>query len=250
LLEISSLVQHGYCVARHVCRKRPDLFGDDLPTDAPWDPVRRTARTGHSEPLNERSREPASATVDGRKLHRSAIRRIWSSLLDPRDWASWVYVPLMIPILVLLPWVATEYQRSHRIYQIAKSLSQGSRDLEQMSRLLDRHVVPWKGEAPEEVRKINEPELTGFEILQDMRILDLRNWTPMAEGSSDAESFVYGYRRLKVFKKPDQAGSTPFRMLLISTSPLAQVRFPPLISCLNRMRLPCQLPWSVSPLCR
>src|SRR5262249_55454497 len=33
-LEISGLVQHGYCVAREVCRSRPDLFGEGLPKDS------------------------------------------------------------------------------------------------------------------------------------------------------------------------------------------------------------------------
>ena len=38
-LEISSLVRHGYCVGRKACRARPDLFGAELPDDAPWDPI-------------------------------------------------------------------------------------------------------------------------------------------------------------------------------------------------------------------
>ncbi len=39
LLEISSLVRHGYCVGRKVCQTRPDLFGVDLPVNIPWDPI-------------------------------------------------------------------------------------------------------------------------------------------------------------------------------------------------------------------
>src|SRR5262249_54130726 len=37
--EIRSLVEHGYCVARHACRSRPDLFGDRIPSGPPWDPL-------------------------------------------------------------------------------------------------------------------------------------------------------------------------------------------------------------------
>jgi predicted acylesterase/phospholipase RssA len=228
-LEISSLVQHGYCVGRKACRARPELFGDSLPSDPPWDPVSRSAsRAVPPEPLNGRSREPAAATVEARRLQVSAVRRIWSTLLDPRDWVSWIYVPLLIPILVLLPWVATRYYRhTHRVNQIVQSLSQGSRDLEQMSRLLEAPVTPWKGDTPEEVNSIDEPDLTGFELLQDMRILDLRNWNPAAEGKSDAASLVYTYRRLKVFKKPETATHTPYRMLLLASSPQTQARIPP-----------------------
>src|SRR5262249_54944390 len=38
-LEISSLIRHGYCVGRKACKARPDVFGADLPTSAPWDPI-------------------------------------------------------------------------------------------------------------------------------------------------------------------------------------------------------------------
>jgi hypothetical protein len=32
-------------------------------------------------------------------LQASAIRRIWGTLLDWRDWTSYVYVPIIVPIL-------------------------------------------------------------------------------------------------------------------------------------------------------
>jgi hypothetical protein len=149
-------------------------------------------------------------------------------LLDYRDWVSYIYVPLLIPILVLLPYVVFKsYQHSRRMGQLVDSLSQGSRDLEQMSRLLDSPMPPFTGETPEEVRTLDEPDLTGFKVLQDMRILDLRNWNPADLGKTDASSMIYAYRRLKVFKNPENAGQNTFRIHLLPTSPLAQVRFPP-----------------------
>ena len=106
-LEISSLVRHGYCVGRKACRTRPDLFGPDLAGDVPGipfpghaPPPSRWVPTARCGPLAE----PA-ATVDARTLQASAIRRIWSTLLDRRDWTSYVYVPLLVPILVLLPYL-------------------------------------------------------------------------------------------------------------------------------------------------
>src|SRR5262245_37229654 len=39
LLEISCLIRHGYCIGRKACRSRADLFGAELPTNPPWDPV-------------------------------------------------------------------------------------------------------------------------------------------------------------------------------------------------------------------
>jgi hypothetical protein len=166
--------------------------------------------------------------VDARTLQASALRRIWSTLWDFRDWISYLYVPILVPILVLLPYVTFKvYHRYHRINQIVESLAQSSRDLEQMSRLLDGPVTPWTGETPEEVRTLDEPDLTGFEVLQDMRIIDLRNWNPAVSGKSDPSSLLYVYHRMKVFKKPENAGNNNFRFRLLPTSPLAQVRFPP-----------------------
>jgi predicted acylesterase/phospholipase RssA len=239
MLEISSLVRHGYCVGRKACRARPDLFGAELPGNAPWDPVPGAhgaepavpvaARPTPLSLLRKRVRgKPAPAAVDARTLQASALRRIWSTLLDYRDWVSYLYVPILVPILVLLPYVVVKsYQRSHRINQIVQSLSQSSRDLEHMSRLLDGPITPWTGDTPEEVPSFDEPDLSGFEVLQDMRILDLRNWNPAASGKSDPSSMIYGYRRLKVFKKPEKAGNNYFRIPLLPTSPLTQVRFPP-----------------------
>jgi hypothetical protein len=137
-------------------------------------------------------------------------------------------VPILVPILVLLPYVVVKaYQRSHRINQIVESLAQSSHDLEQMSRLLDGPLTSFRGDPAEEVRTLDEPDLTGFAVLQDMRILDLRNWNPAASGKSNPSSVIYGYRRLKVFKKPEHGGTNHFRLPLLLTSPLAQFRFPP-----------------------
>ena len=115
-------------------------------------------------------------------------------MLDYRDWISYVYVPIIIPILVLLPYVVIRsYERSHRLSQLIESLSQGSRDLEVMTRLLDAPVKPFVGVPAEEERRLEDPRFVGFEVLQDSRILDLRSWNP--EESADPNSGVYGYRR-------------------------------------------------------
>ena len=76
-LEISSLVRHGYCVGRKACRARPDLFGADLPANAPWDPIpgpRGAASAAAAVTRHDRgpSREPAAATVEARTLQASA----------------------------------------------------------------------------------------------------------------------------------------------------------------------------------
>lgn len=228
-VEISSLIRHGYCVARKTCRAHPEVFGKDLPSGPPWDPTpepRGAAATSAEAPTVFRSRrEPTAVTRDARALHNSAVRRIWSRLLDYRDWASHVYVPILIPILVLLPYfVVKSYQRSHRLNQIVESLAQGSRDVEQMARLLEGPVPPFVGERAEELPRDAKPDPKGFLILQDLRMIDLRRWKPGA-GSSD-DSQVYGYRRLKVRKEADNATNNAFRVGVLALSADTQVRFP------------------------
>ena len=166
-LEISSLVRHGYCVGRKVCRAHPDLFGAELPVGPPWDPIPGPRATAPPAAVALPGRgplaEPVAATVEARALQDSALRRIWSTLLDRRDWTSYVYVPLLVPILVLVPYlVVKSHQRSQRINHLVESLSQGSRDLGQMSRLLEGRQQPWVGEPAEEVSRFDETDLPGL----------------------------------------------------------------------------------------
>ena len=231
-LEISSLIQHGYCVGRKACRAKPELFGADLPMNPPWDPI--PARRGADSSVGVAAsptgpgHEPAPVTLEVRELQHSALRRIWSALPDYRDWVAYVYVPILFLILVVLPYlVIKSYQRSHRIGQIVDSLAQGSRDLSEMTALLEGPVKPWTGESAEEVSDHDTPDLKGFTILQDSRIVDLRGWRPAAAGGEEPDSLVYGYRRLKVFKQPENSSNHLFRVGLQAISPKTQVRFPP-----------------------
>jgi hypothetical protein len=101
--------------------------------------------------------------------------------------------------------VYKSHQRSQQDNHLIESFSQGSRDLGQMSRLLKGRQEPWIGEPAEEVPSFDETELLGFEILQDSRILDLRGWKPVQSDASDPGSLVFVYRRLKIFKQPENA---------------------------------------------
>jgi hypothetical protein len=230
-LEISSLVRHGYCVARKSCRAQPHLFGDGLPEGAPWDPMAHTIASAPPSaaamPRHRTTSEPVPATVEARALQDSAVRRIWSTLLDHRDWTSYVYVPLLVPILVLLPYfVFKSHQRSQQLNHLVESLSQGSRDLGQMSQLLEGKQETWIGEPAEELPSFPESDYRGFGILQDSRIFDLRRWKPVKSDESDRTSLAFGYRRLKVSKQPEQAGNNIFDVYLAATSPHTAVRFP------------------------
>ncbi|MGE5801152.1 MAG: patatin-like phospholipase family protein [Gemmatimonadota bacterium] len=229
-LEIRSLVQHGYCVARKVCRSRPELFGADLPASAPWDPLpeqQSVPPAPAGAPVPDRPQGAgASVTSDARALQKSAIRRIWSTLLDFRDWTSFLYVPLLVPILVVLPYVSIKFYRHARAMNvIVESLTQSSRDLEQMSRLIQGPVKPWVGVTATAIPEHAVRDNRGFTVLQDLRIIDLRKWKPVAAG--DSQAYVYGYRRLKVLRQKDDTVHHFFTTSVPAVSPNTQVRFPP-----------------------
>jgi hypothetical protein len=148
--------------------------------------------------------------------------------LDYRDWVSYVYVPIIIPILFLLPYfIVKSYERSRQISQIVESLAQGSRDLDEMMTLMDGPVSPFIGEKDiEQLPPDDRLDPTGFKILQDSRIVDLRNWQSGA-ASRNESNYVYGYRRLKVDKLPENTKNNLFRVSVLALSRDTQVRFPP-----------------------
>src|SRR5262249_498974 len=128
---------------------------------------------------------------------------------------------------VLLPYFAVKfYQRSHRLSQLVESLSQGSRDLEVMTGLLEGPMKTWDGVKAEEVGELGDLNFPKYEVLQDSRILDLRNWNPKAAGKTEATSLVYGYRRVKAVKRQANTGNYTLSLDLLATHPQTQVRFP------------------------
>lgn len=237
-LEISCLIRHGYCIGRKACRSRADLFGGELPTNPPWDPVPAVNTTQNAPPdaqLDGTSQDAAPSTTgtnlsaapstnQARMLQRSASRKIWRNLFSVRDWTSYIYVPLLFSVFILLPYLmVTSYLASKSVNRLVESLARSNPDIDILRKLMAGPVKPFKGESSEEVRSIEPPNYKGFSILLDSCILDLRPWNP-----SDSTSLVYGYRHLKVQKSCDNTENETFRMIALTThAEAAQFRFPP-----------------------
>jgi predicted acylesterase/phospholipase RssA len=225
-LEISCLIRHGYCMGRKACRSRPDLFAAELPTTPPWDPIPPAQIPPHEAPGSQSDRmiqDAAPATIQARLLQNSAARKIWGNLFRIRDWTSYFYVPLLVFLLVLLPYfVVRSYVRSQRVNRLFGSMALSSPHIDILSQLMAGPIEPFPGEVSEEVQKLEQPDYKGFTILQDSTILDLRPWIP-----NDRTALVYGSRRLKVLKDRVNAGSDIFRVVALPTHPDAQFRFPP-----------------------
>ena len=225
-LEISCLIRHGYCIGRKACRSRQDLFGAELPTDPPWDPVPTSSIPQNPAPLSQVDgaiQDASATTIQARMLQLSASRKIWSRLFLIRDWTSYIYLPLLFLLLILFPYLLIHsYLTSNRVNRLVESLAQSSPAIEILSQLMAGPIKPFQGEPSEDVQSIEPPNYQGFTILQDSSILDLRPWNP-----SDATSIVYGARSLKLLKDSDRTQNDVFRVVALTTDPEAQFRFPP-----------------------
>jgi len=123
----------------------------------------------------------------------------------------------------LLPYqLVQSYRTSSRVNRLVASLAKDNRDVNILSQLMAGPIRMFKGEPYVEVRGIEPPNYTGFTVLQDSCILDLRPWNP-----SDSTSLVYGSRCLEVLKNSDNTGNDDFRVVALTTHPGAQFRFPP-----------------------
>jgi predicted acylesterase/phospholipase RssA len=195
---------------------------------APLALVRRWARWACLLITAAPARSATETTNESRELQGSAARRIWGSLFDRRDWVTFVYVPILVPMLLLLPYVSYHYYKHMvRLNTLTLSFAQGSPDLKRLGDLLDEGIPkPWTGVKVEESQDISAPDLSGYKVLSDSRITDLRAWKPEGNAKMDP-SRIYIYRRLLVVKSPENTNQHLFRERLILSGDKGEVRFPP-----------------------
>ena len=169
--------------------------------------------------------EPAPETVQSRTLQRSARRRLWSTLFDYRDWISYLYVPLLVPILIVLPYYGVKWHHDAQVaQQLIESVAQGNRDFAVMGKLLNEGpVAPFVGKQPQEVQEMMMPlDYSGFEVISDTRVFDYRSWRIAAVGVADDQSWGYAYRRMRVRKLTPTANE--FVMRSRSQTPAIEAR--------------------------
>lgn len=225
-LEISCLIRHGYCIGRKACRSRPDLFGTELPTDPPWDPVPAATlpqKVTSDSRLDETIQDTSPTTIQARMLQLSATRKIWSNFFKIGDWTSYLYVPAACLLLIFLPYcLVRSHLTANRVNRLVEAVAHGSPDIDILSRLMAGPMKQFPGEPSEEVKRLEPPNYQGFTILRDSSILDLRPWKP-----SDSTALVYSSRCLQVLKNSDGPGNDIFRVIALASHSEAQFRFPP-----------------------
>ncbi len=212
-LEIQALVGHGYCVARKKCRSNPEVFGTDLPSCPPWNPLAPTRQDNNgsqsdtpTSPHQENILESQNPTEDALKIRSSANRRVWSTLFDFGDWPTYVYIPLLILLFVVLPYLAYRtYRQAQTNQMVIDSISRGDPEFRKILELVRNYPDLDFTQAPVENQPDPYPvDLSGFEFLESTRIIDLRRWNPR-------NPELYTFSRTRIRKSEDYQGDNKVR---------------------------------------
>ena len=203
--EISPLVQQGYCVARQTCRSLPPAISDQIAPGSPWDPVQPVKDSDRPTTADLLHRDPV--TTAARALQDSTNRHIFRSLLDLRDWFTWLYIPVLLLLLVGMPWFTYRTYRNAQLYSVlTQTLAQMRGDFGKMLELL-QYGPPTEFTATpfEEVNQLGASlKDTGFNIVVDTRITDLREWLSRSKSPTRR---VYVYRQV-VLRKISKTAKT------------------------------------------
>lgn len=196
--EIDVLAQHGYEVTRKLCRQH-NLLGDlPLPDGPPWAPTGSRETTTQTS-TDSRPAEAGAATKLARRLRESSRRRVWSTLLDWRDWPSYLFLAIALLLFIYLPLQVYQlYRKSQTQSAIIASIANGEPDIHRILELgTSNPMADWVGEEIEEKAERTEVSYEGLEIISHSRIYDLRHWDPDAE-SLDRQGHVYIRDRIEL----------------------------------------------------
>ena len=183
-LEVSALVMHGYEVTRATHRKISDR--SDLPIhEGPlWDPLpgrhtleKAVGATAVARTTTARAAGTCPVAQLADTLRAGGQRRVWSTLLDVRDWPSYVYAVLAAIIFV---WLPIRFWQVHRHVQlltsVINSIAEGDPDIRLVLDLVDGD--PSKDWKPVAVKAVAEAtpasDFQGLDVLSFSRIMDLR----------------------------------------------------------------------------
>lgn len=191
-LEVTALVRHGYEVARATHRHisdRSDIAVHDGPA---WDPLpgahplaaslatwRPGGAAGAEAPADGTSpshgTSPTAAAAA--ELRRGCRRRVWSTLLDPRDWPTWIYAALAAVLFVWLPLrLYAIHRHSELLAGVIDSIAKGDPEIRLVLDLVDGDPSAAWANVP--VTAATESAATtnfqGVDILAFTRIVDLR----------------------------------------------------------------------------
>jgi predicted acylesterase/phospholipase RssA len=197
-LEINSLVQHGYQVARKVYRRVAELEDDELFKAPPWAPV-VDADSASDDSVRTSGCGPSPVTRISRQLRQSGRRRVWSTLFDPRDWTSYLYAAIAFLVLLYLPLqVYKLYDQARTHESVLESIAKGDPDFRRILALVDADPTKdWAGVEVAEKQMATQVDYQGIEVLSHNRIIDARRWYP-EESTIEQQGNIYLHDRVSL----------------------------------------------------
>ena len=208
--EINALVRHGYEVTRKICDQIGLVGEEEAVRGRPWGPCVDNWESTDSEQQKSRGKvlsRASAATHLSRQLRQSSHRKVWSTLLDWRDWPSYVYVAVLLVLFVCVPaYVFRLHRHAEMLTSVINSISQGDPDIKQILDLVEgKTSIDWPVVKVGEISDPVEVDLTGVDVLSQSRIFDLRNFNPIASDDK-GRGFVMFYDRVVLRFNEDYHG--------------------------------------------
>lgn len=201
--EISALIRHGYCVARQSLATHPVLATYSCEA-RPWDPISdREPNEGRPGSTRGRGSKASGTTKEARRLHQSS-ERTFRSILSPRDWVTYMYLPLLALLLGWIPFlIYTSWNQARVTSLLTTAVAEARPDVNTLLTLIMQGPVePWAGMDFVEVEQLDSLFAdNGLDIITDTRIMDLRNiQTAGGRTGEHGPRQVYMYRLVSVRK--------------------------------------------------
>jgi hypothetical protein len=124
---------------------------------------------------------------------------VWSTLLDPRDWTSYLYVAIAFLVLFYVPMkVYSLYHQAQMLEDVLQSIARGDPDFRKILELADVDPTKdWVGEEVTEKLTPTDVDYQGLEVLSHSRIYDLRRWYP-EKSTTERQGHVYIHDRISL----------------------------------------------------
>ena len=220
-LEVNALVGHGYEVARSVHRRMAATTESSVHEGPVWLPLTGNGALQAEVPpegggldgvapaaTGENPTAGVAGTMAGAgtartlgtnprallamALRRSSRRKVWSTLLDFRDWPSWIYLALGIVFFVILPirfWRLHHHERM--LTSVINSIAKGDPDIRLVLDLVENDpLADWKPIKVTDAEVLGPVRVEEIEVLSRSRIIDLRKaWVGQGirEGIADVQ---------------------------------------------------------------
>jgi predicted acylesterase/phospholipase RssA len=175
-LEISALVQHGYCVARQVTREVEILATTPETPAMPWQPL---SLGDVASEVETDLRDETKTLLLAKNLQTSSSRRTFSTLLNWRDWPSYVWISALLLVTLTFPYMLFKARRDAiRQGYVLSALSETSPVYADLLEILNENSSNYVPElAAEKVPELATLDFTGYKVITDDRVYDLRGWS-------------------------------------------------------------------------